>query len=460
MTMVDVTEVERQLVSRNRCFRYVLLVTASYFTLLDAIKQDAFNSALLAYLFPDEPNRTSKQIASALVTHDILLTIVQMLVIGLLEQFVRPSIWCTFNLLTTICCWTYFSAPTLSLGNLLLIFIVRCFNVRYSMLVHWFGPLYFKYTMAVQFFVSVLPYLLKLPLFHYYRAVVFERQIELLAGAVVVFCLLVSMLLRELPTAVMVAANGQSLSSSTTRNRPDKTGSWISNLSCSCFLAAVYFDFRAFDAYANRRLGYDITYDMVYVHVGLFVTVFLMNLVYNLFKTMYRRHMRLQELDRTTQTQRMNRARFAFVLFSFFGVTFSRCLFLALQLDTARQPSFSLLAVCVCLGGLGGNVQPLLAEFMFRQRTVPPPLVSLYDTTEEASRTRRARWWSRHSDQIFKWVYVDGRNLINVPLITLWFIVGPLVGPWWFTVNTIVLLVVSCLLFLVYYIRHVGVQFA
>lgn len=461
--------VEQFLASKHRPLRYLLLLAFSFYTLMDAIKLDAYNAALLRLVLPaNQSTWTVKQVSAILVTSEVNFAVIQMFVIGLMEQYVPPSIWCTINCFLTLAVWFLFDRPDLSLSTMIAVFLFRSLNVRYAVLVHWFGDKYYKYTMAIQFFISVFPHLLKLPLFHYHRAIVFEEQFVVGTIGGIVYGMIACTIFwywrgttypEEEALAMMEQTTKVAMSVERRKrnNRPDKTGSWLANFACTLFLAGVYYDFPMFTTYAKVVLNLDITYEMVYVHVGLFSAVFFVNIAYNLFKHLYRRWLRRSH-TRSETLRQMNRSRFVFVVISYACVLVSRVMFLLLQLYAF--PSFSLLVLCACLGGLGGNVQPLLAELMFRQRSngdvtglCPPPPPSKFSRKDEPNNALR-RHWKLHSDQFFKWMYVDGRSIVNLCLLLVWVGVSSLVGSWWFTVNALSLILVSFGLFLYYYFSH------
>lgn len=470
---------ERTLATTSRVLRLLLLTIASFFTLMDAIKNDAFNHALLDYVYPDVGKRSAKQIASLFVSNEVFLALVQMIVVGLTEQFVLPSVWCLVNFSCSMMVWFYFSTPQLDLAGLLVVFALRSLNVRYSMMVHWFGDKYCKYTMAVQFFISVFPHIVKLPIFYWYRDVVFSCQTPIgITGGILAVILV---------TVFLSIKSSHHFESDETKSKTNlipveqlnvpscgiKNGSWRCNAACTLFLAAVYYDFPMFATYANTVLGFDLTYDIVYVHIGLYAVVFSVNVFYNVFKAIFRRELLRLNITPNERAKKMNNARGFFVFASYVGVFVSRVLFLYLQIS--RRASFALLVLCVSLGGLGGNVQPLAAELMFRQRAQSNQQREKFAKNagfhqlnqcklepireETSSFAERVRFslnavWRRHSDQIFKWMYVDGRNVIDLLLLSLWLVCGDFVGSWWFTANTIVLLVISSILFFTYFFQN------
>jgi hypothetical protein len=450
--------VEQSLAAKHRPLRYLLLVAFSYFTLMDAIKIDAYNAALLRLILPtNQTTWTVKQVSAVLVTSEVNFAAIQMIVIGLVEQNVPPSIWCTVNFFLSLAAWFLFDQPDLGLTAMIVLFLLRSLNVRYAVMVHWFGDKYFKYTMAVQFFISVFPHILKLPLFHYHRAIVFQEQFLLGAIGTVIYGLVACTIFWYWKGYDNEdGCGGGTAAASAVPEKisgPDKTGSWLSNFACTFFLAGVYYDFPMFTTYAKIVLGLDITYEMVYVHVGLFTSVFFVNVWYNLFKHCYRRWLRSCELTAYEILRRMNRARFLFIVISYVSVLISRVTFLLLQLYV--YPSFTLLVMCACLGGLGGNVQPLLAELMFRQRSRTKSMIGgLSMKRERMSENGLRRRWKQHSDQIFKWMYVDGRSVMNLFLLLVWITVSNYVGSWWFSANTISLILLSFALFLYYYYSH------
>lgn len=693
---------QRQVIRDSRTLRFFLLFVASCFTLLDAIKQDAYNASLINYALPRELQNT-KRISTLLVMNDVSVTIVQMFVIGLFEQRVTPFVWGGLNFFTSIVAWLMFASPNLVRGELIGLFFVRACNVRYATMIHWFGPYYFKHTVATQFFIALLPYLLKLPLFHLYREIVFSHQIDMTIAAATlygIFCLWYFLLSRKTESRLCLEENrfddrprqncrldtetcycdycateltlisqakaqhaldqhamwqhaqdrhaihqraedrramaqyaedqqvkaqhGQEpytqdprlpapsklqpplasppsplppsppsvRSALSTLNKPSlwqlssaadveraeaskvalrslssddvetsrkisidrrdqrtakrpcvsepvfmsrtktppaadaersrrKAGSWLANAACTLFLAGVYYDFRMFDTFANQVLHIDFTYEMIYVHFGLYCTVFLVNVAYNATKNLFRlRLSRRLDHESTEYCLRMHVLRYGFAMFSFAGVLLGRIAFLAMQLELT-EPSFPRLVSCLCLGGLGGNVQPLLAEMMFRQRAAlttlankpsstppnsllrkpivrnqivalpsaafaPTPLTTSLPSTKLApfakvqnsdkcdatvdiavsfalagepkshERGLLTRFWKAHSDQIFKWIYIDGRNLVNLMMLGVWLLIWSMIDTWWFTSTTIVLVFTSMLLFNLYFFRMIA----
>jgi hypothetical protein len=476
---------EQFLVSQNRSLRYLLLLVFSYYTLMDAIKLDAYNATLLRTVLPSpSSNWTIKEVSSVLVTSEVSFAAIQVVVIGLIEQYVPPSVWCTINFFLSLAAWFTFDRPNLGLARLVTLFVLKAFNVRYAVMVHWFGARYFKYTMAVQFFVSLLPHIVKLPLFYFDRTVVFGQQFLIGAVAVLLYGLLACSLFWCWRTHEIPDYTGEEFELERRRYidgfchpmvdrdvqyKPDKRGSWICNIACTLFLSGVYYDYPMFTTYAKVILQLDITYEMVYVHVGLFTAVFIVNVAYNIFKYSYRRWLRSHDSSMAYIARQMNSARFWFIVSSYLCVLLSRMGFLLLQLY--GYPSFLLLVTCACLGGLGGNVQPLLAELMFRQRAQRGPSLEADATATLTNRYYRngskrgfyqchrtidgiRSGWKNHSDQLFKWMYVDGRSVMNLLLLFVWLAVSSLVGSWWFTVNTISLILLSFTLFLCYYHLH------
>lgn len=468
---------ERKLVAKNRVLRMLLLIIASFFTLMDVIKTDAYNHALLDYFFPDVAKRNAKEIASLFVTNEVLLAIVQMFVVGLTEQYVLPSAWCLINFSCSMLVWFYFSDPHLGLIGLLVVFGLRSLNVRYSMIVHWFGDNYCKYTIAVQFFIAVFPNIIKLPIFYWYRQIVFDCQMLVaLAGGIAAVVFFATFLMLKSAHGLIVenkrVSEDVSVEQLSIPSAGIKDGSWRCNLASTLFLAAVYYDFPMFATYANTVLGFDLTYDIVYVHVGLFSVVFSVNVFYNIFKAIFRRQLLRMNITPNERARQMNCMRCFFVLASYIGVIISRVLFLYLQLS--QIASFPLLILCSSLAGLGGNIQPLSAEFMFRQRAnanrqklrfannagyYQLNRCALEPISEETSCAEKCRisssvFWRKHSDQIFKWMYVDGRNVVGLFLLLLWLLFADLVGSWWFTTNTLVLLLISSGLFFTYFFSN------
>lgn len=510
-------DLDQTLMANNRLLRYTMFVTFAFFTFLDVLKVDAYYSALL-YTMIDNASHNStntKQISSILVANEVMIAFIQMLVVGILEQYFLPSIWSFVNFLITILTWMTFDSPHVSPSRFLLIFFLRALNVRYSVIVYWLGKRYDSYTMVVQFFISLLPSIMKLPLFHFYRQIIiFGLQFELLLAAIAAFVIFVSayslyvtrltasqvmseqlLQLRQLssssspqpPPPESLTLQQISFCTETDRNNSnrtmtraiyDKSGSWLCNLACVLFLSGVYYDFPVFTTFAVVYLNYDITYDIIYVHIGLFVTVFFMNISYNIFRVLHRRYLcRLYGHNNNVEIEiHRNEKRYLFAMISYVCVILSRVCFLMLQLF--EYPSATILTVCICFAGLGGNVQPLLAELMFRQRNQPQCTSSRYNRSRAAYhrsagitdepncnddlRTRVARWLERHwrtySNQAFKWFYIDGKSIVNLLLLAVWMSLYNYIGPWWFSANSILLLLVSMTLFVVYYRRYILIR--
>lgn len=454
----------RRLFQRNRSLRYLLFIVASYHTLLDALKLDAYNSALLDHFLP-ATSRSVKNVSSILVINEISLALLQMCVIGLLEQLALPSIWCVINLAVSSVGWVFFDSPQPSVVSLGVLFLLRALNVRYSMMVHCFGPNYYKHTVAVQFFIHVLPHLVKLPLLRLVPEIVFAHQLPMLYVALVLHGLLFcGLLYGQRHSDERERASGHSdedeCGSAPQSSDRHKRLSWLCNIACSLFLAGVYFDFPMMIAYAHLELGYDLVYDMVYVHLCLFLTVFTVNLVYNATKRIYRRYLAAQQCDRHTRLRRLVAFRMYCVGISYVGCFVSRLLFLVLQLQPSDRAWLPLtrnvwFAVTLCLAGLGGNVQPLLAEFMFRQRASS---INWHEYLRCNTRidfgtvaVHNDDFCERHADQLFKWMYVDGYRVIDAVLLAVWLLVGTHIGTWWYTANALTMVGLSGALFLCYY---------
>lgn len=478
----------RRLYRHQRWLRYVLFIVVSYHTLLDVLKLDAYNAALLDHFLP-AGNRTAaaaKDVVSVLVINEVSLAVLQMLVIGLLEQLALPSVWCVINLAVSSVGWVCFDAPLPTATSFAAVFAIRALNVRQSMMVHWLGPRYHRHTIAVQFFVCVLPHMVRVPLIRLVPDIVFGHQLTMLYIALGLHGLLVCCILYGLrhrrdedgysAAAVATAAPFDGTHRDDQRDddndmkdeREDRPGcrhkrwSWLCNLSCSLFLAGVYFDLPMVITYAHLSLGYDLVYDMVYVHLCLYVTVFSVNVLYTTSAHLYRLYLWYEQLDRHTRQRRLVAMRVFCVWLGMLGCVCSRLLFLIMQIQPAGatwlpHPQTAWFALVLFLAGLGGNVQPLLAEFMFRQRSSSINWHEYlrcnthvnFDLPDGVSR------WTRYSEQLFRWTHVDGHRVIIAALLVVWLLVSPYVEAWWFTANALAMLMCSGLLFLLYH-RHSG----
>lgn len=440
---------ERNLLVSQVWVKYLVLSIVAIFSLMDAIKQDAFSEALLKYLYPD--GFVEKGIAETLMVYDYVLACVGTLIVIFVERRVPPHIWCVCNLLISILHWMYFNEPTLELHKLIILAILRSINVRYSMITYWFGPHYHSHIMLVQLFNSLLPQIGKLLLLRYYREVMFDHQNEVLIIANLLCILLIGVICYCNDRQILEEEHELEIRHphlNSERLTVDKSGSWCCNVASVTFITGIHYDVHMFEAYANKRLKFSYTYDMVYVHIGLYVTVFLNNLVYNAFKRLYAKRLSGQSGDSARQAHAMNRARFLFTIVGYALALISRSAFLVLQLHPTR--SLYMLVACVCLGGMAGNVHPILAEFMFRQRTIP----SLRLDTQSNDSASTSKFWQKYREQIFKCLYMEGRSIIMIPLIVVWYIIRNYIGSWWFSANAISLLVISSFIFIFYYIRH------
>lgn len=441
---------ERNLLMSRVWVKYLVLYIVAIFSLMDAIKQDAFSEALLKYLYPD--GFVEKGIVETLMLYDYVLACVGTLIVIFVERRVPPHVWCVCNLLISILYWMYFNEPTLELHKLIILAILRSMNVRYSMITYWFGPLYHSHIMLVQLFNSLLPQIGKLLLLRYYRVVVFDYQYEVFIVASLLCILLIGVIFycNDRPIEVKEERELDIRHSYTNSERltVDKSGSWCCNVASVTFITGIHYDVHMFGAYANKRLKFNYTYDMTYVHIGLYVTVFLNNLVYNAFKRFYAKRLSGQSDDFARQAHAMNRARFAFTIVGYALALISRSAFLVLQLHPT--PSLYMLVICVCLGGMAGNVHPILAEFMFRQRTIPSARLD----TRSSGSSSTSKFWQKYREQIFKCLYMNGRSVIMIPLIITWYIIRNYINYWWFSANSIVLLAISGVIFIIYYIRH------
>lgn len=555
---------------------FVLLGIACLFTFVDSLKSDAYYAALLQHITLPWSSTVEHAIGTIIAANDVCAALCQAVLIGCIESRVTPIAWCFANLTITPIAWLAFPAPSpITPVRIAVLFVLRSINVRYSMVVKVLGAKrYAEMTVLVQCAVAVLPQLLKLPVYYWFRWFVFDGIAYLcVAGSctiVLVWFALATMarysslerqsrrgssgnggngdggdrrrpirtcqhhnsrsrfndlsfpcfttpsnpsptpsthsgpvLLSPLslshqlplvpsslppspplppapplpftatPLATLVFSPNQSSCTSPTpavhRAKSVKSRylfalhpTWFCNLSCILFLAAVYHDYAMFAAYANQRLGFDLTYDVAFVYAYIHVTVLVVNILLLLRRVVCSAWSLSSSVSLCISDGLIGIA---------FGVLFfGRLLFLWLQLeehgiaasitshdhdrDRDDQPRLLLLILVAISSGAAGNLQPLLAERMFHDRA----MVYEYEREHDHQQTRdndecvspfdpqsrHPRRSPRHQ-QLFKWLYLDGRHLVNAVMLLVASIL-----PIYLTANTIALIVCSAVAFVVY----------